>query len=66
MRTDKVDQRRGQVVVKLVRRSGHGERRRQRSVLAILELLRDDVYANLIIFDVGDGPVAALLPRSSQ
>ena len=63
VRRDEVDEGRRQIPVKLVCRTSYGQRRRQRGVLAILQLLRDDVHANLVIFDVGDGQQDGALPQ---
>uniref|UniRef100_E6PXN9 Uncharacterized protein n=1 Tax=mine drainage metagenome TaxID=410659 RepID=E6PXN9_9ZZZZ len=63
VRGNEVDESRRQIPVKLICRTSYGQRRRQRGVLAILQLLRDDVHANLVIVDVGDGQQDGALPQ---
>ena len=63
VRGDKTDQRCGQIPIEFFCCSRHGQGRRQCKVLAILELLRDDVHANLVIVDVGDGQQEGALRR---
>jgi hypothetical protein len=55
MRGDEADDRRGQISVQLLCCPGDSQRRSQRFVLTILELLGDDVDADLVFFEMGDG-----------
>jgi len=60
---DEVDDRRWQIPVKLFCGAGELEGRGQRGVLTILQLLRDDVDTDLVVFEAGYGQQDCALPQ---
>ena len=58
-----IDDGRWQVPVKLFGGAGELEGRGQRSVLTILQLLRDDIDTDLVVFEAGYGQQDCALPQ---
>jgi hypothetical protein len=63
---DEMEQGLGKLFVEIFNRAGDTDRRRQSVVLTIGDLLRDDVHAKLVVFDVAHGEQDTTMPQERR